>query len=270
MERASKPFSWGKMIKIIFKFFFSILIVFSILLAARNVLVKFILENGVKSFTGLSLTIEDVHIGLKEPTVSIENFKLMNPAKFEDPLMIDISRIYLRYDTQGFLKGNSHFYEVDLFLKEFLVVKNKEGELNLDTLKGLRPAPREKTNKEGEKKKKSAFLIDQLNLKIERVIYKDYSQGKGEIKEFNVNIDEKFFNVRDPRTLVRLIVVKALSKTTIDKLINLNLKDIQEIITGSFFSISEGILNSTADVFKKTTTGLTDLLKKPFQSRDEK
>ncbi len=258
------------MIKIIFKIFFSILIIFSILLAARNVLVKFILENGVKSFTGLSLTIEDVHIGLKEPTISFENLKLMNPGKFEDPLMFDIPQIYLHYDLLGFFRANFHLYDLKIFLKEFLVVKNKEGELNLDTLKGLRPIPREKANKEGAKKKESAFLVDQLSLKIGRVVYKDYSQGKVEAKEFNVNIDEKFFNVRDPRTLVRLIVVKALSKTTIDKLINLNLKDIQEIITGTFFSVSEGILNSTVNVLKKTTTGLTDLLKKPFQRRDEK
>ena len=62
--------------------------------------------------------------------------------------------------------------------------------------------------------------IDVLELKIGKVIYKDYSRGSRRPyrREFVLNINERYKNIQDPYSLVSLIVVKSLLKTDIVKL----------------------------------------------------
>ncbi len=258
--------------KFLLKFFMNIFIVLLIVVFARNILAKFIVERGVKALTGLDLRIEDVDIGISDSTLSVKNLTLFNPRGFEDPLMLQIPEIFFHYDLQSFLKRKTHLYELRLSLKEFLVVKNKNGALNLDALKALKVSSEEKEKKvepEPQKKAPGSFAIDELNFKIGKVVYKDYSKEPAGIREFNINSEEHFSGVTDPRALVRLIVVRALAKTTIADLTSLNLKDLQESLTGSVWSISEGVLDTTVDILKKTTQGITDFLKKPFEKPKE-
>ena len=109
--------------------------------------------------------------------------------------------------------------------------------------------------------------IDVLELKIGKVVYKDYSKGTPpKVREFNVNIDERFENITNPRTFITLIIVKALKNTTIARLTNFNLGALQEDIAEKLKETTRKVVE-TAD--KAIETG-KDVEKKVKDTAREK
>jgi len=51
------------------------------------------------------------------------------------------------------------------------------------------------------------------------------------VREYNVNIDERFENITDPYTLGRIIIVKALKNTAIASLANFDIGKLQKGIS---------------------------------------
>ena len=237
------------------------------LVLARNMIAKIAVSVGVKSITGLGLNINTMNVGIPNTVIDIEGMKLLNPPGFKDTIMVDIPEIYVNYDLRAFLKKNVHLKELKIDLKEFVVVKNEGGKLNLDSLKAVRAGAEEKASQEKkEKAQPPGFKIDVLKLKIGKVIFKDYSQGSPpKVMTFDVNIDEQYENITDPEALVKLIVVKALINTTIARLTNFNLasvtKDVSHILSGAI-QISKDAVQKTLDTVEETVKDAAGLIKK--------
>ena len=94
-------------------------------------------------------------------------------------------------------------------------MKNEAGELNLDSLRVVEEAEEpEKSDSGKEKTEMPDIQIDLLELKIDKVMYKDYSKGTPpKEKVYNVKIDERDENITNPQSFVRLIIFKALKDT---------------------------------------------------------
>lgn len=221
-------------------------IVLAVLIAlflGKNVLIKTSLSAGVKAITGLKLSMSSMNVGVFKSLIGINDLQLYNPPGYQDELMVDIPEIYIDYNLGAFMGGKAHLEEVRLHLKEFLVVKNADGELNLDSLRVVKETEGKEVEKGDEKKEKTEMpdiQLDLLDLKIDRVIYKDYSKGTPpEVKEFNVNINERYENITDPQSFVRLIIVKALMNTTIASLTNFDLGNLQRGISGTVIKTAE-------------------------------
>ncbi len=205
-----------------------VIVMIGVIFIFRDQVIKFTVSAGVRKITGLRLDIEDLNVGIPETIIDIKGMKLYNPKGYEDKLMVDIPEIYFDYDLIAILKNDIHFNEVRIDLREMVVVKKKDGEMNLDSLKVVKSVETEDKTVKGEdtkEKKKTNFRIDHLKLKIGRVIYKDYSVGsKPSIKEYNLNIDDSYDNITDPQALARLILVRALINTNIA---NFKIKNLQ-------------------------------------------
>ena len=231
----------------------------------KNVIARKAVSTGVKAITGLKLNIRRMDVGIIKTFISIKGLELFNPSGFKDKLMVDMPEIYVDYDLAAFLKGKVHFEKVKLNLKEFVVVKNQKGDLNLDSLKTVKQ--KEKTPKE--KTKMPEIQIDILELKIGKVIYKDYSDsGSPKVREFNVNIDERHENITDPRTLANLIVFKALMNTSIASLANFDVSSLSETLGDSLRTASE-IFEDTAGVALETGARVTDAAKETTEKAKE-
>jgi hypothetical protein len=208
-----------------------VLVILIALFFGKNVVIKTSVTAGVRAMTGLKLSIRSMDFGIFKTLIGINELQLYNPSGFVDKLMIDCPEIYVDYDLGAFMKGRTHLEEVRLNLKEFIVVKNEAGELNLDSLKVVKEE--EVIDKDKKEKSKTRELqIDILELRIDKVVYKDYSKGTPpKVKEYNVNIDDRFENITDPKTFGRLIIVKALANTTIASLANFDLGKLQRGIS---------------------------------------
>lgn len=237
-----------------------------LLSVTKDIIIKFSVEQGVKAVTGLSLRIKSFRVGLVRHLVAANNLRLLNPKGYKDRIMIDMPQIYVNYDPWTMFKGRVHLNELRINLREFTVIKSPDGELNLDALNVV------KAKKEGQKPaekvrgKPLKVQIDNLELKIGRAIYKDYSKGPQPlIKEYNINLNEKYKDITDPYSLVSLIVVKALRGTAIADLTNFDIMGLQETITGILGTaqkIVAGTIKQTTQTAQQVVTQATDALQK--------
>ncbi|MBD3426093.1 MAG: hypothetical protein GF409_02545 [Candidatus Omnitrophica bacterium] len=206
--------------------------------ATKDNILKFSLERGVTGVTGLKLSISDFKVGLIKTMIDIRGLRLYNPRGFKDRIMLDMPKIYVDYDLLAFFKGRVHLSQVNIELREFIVEKNSRGELNLDSLKMAQDKGEQK--KAPESKEDIQLQIDNLRLKVGKVIYKDYSkQEQPQVQEFDVNIDETYNDITDLESVISLIMVKALAKTTVSRLANFELNKLTDNITDKLLSSSK-------------------------------
>ena len=277
-----------------------VLVILLVLSFAKNIIAKTSVSAGVRAMTGLKLSMKSMNIGVFRTLIGIKELKLHNPPGFPDKLMVSMPEIYVDYDLGAFLKKKVHLEEMRLNLKEFTVVKNEKGELNLDLLKVVQAQKEGKKPQEQEKGKAPEMQIDSLELKIGKVIYKDYSRGRvPSVREFKINLNERYENISNPYTLVSLIVVKALMNTTIARLADIDLDGLQGTISDTLASAqkiateaavkaqeavketaektqeaakqasqkAQEAAKETTEILKKTTEGLKDKIKLPFGSK---
>ena len=79
------------------------------------------------------------------------------------------------------------------------------------------------------------------------------------MKEFNVNIDERYENITDPQSFVRLIIVKALKNTTIASLANFDIGKLQKGLTETVRKTAEKAL-ARLKASKAVEAGKKDLI----------
>ncbi|MFC1570657.1 hypothetical protein ACFL4E_02625 [Candidatus Omnitrophota bacterium] len=263
-----------------------VLAVIIVLAVGKNTVARVSIEKGVELVTGLPLKMKSLNIGIINTLIGIDDLKLYNPPGYKDKVMLDMPEIYVNYDLGAILGGKIHLEEVRIDLKEFVVVKNAAGEVNLNSLKTVQDQKKTKEAAPAEPKKEGKapeFQIDTLQLKIGKVVYKDYSGGKTTptIKEFPINIDERFENINDPNKLVALILVKALMGTTVGRLTNIDLGGLKgqigdtlataQEVTGKATEAAVETTKKAAEAAKKTTDAAKDtaesvggMLKNPF------
>jgi uncharacterized protein involved in outer membrane biogenesis len=217
------------------------LVVILVLSFAKDAIIKTSIEKGAEVVTGLRLDIQSLKVGILNTRVGIRNLKLYNPKGFEDPLMLNMPEIYVNYNLPAIISGRIHLPEVRIHMEEFLVIKNEDGELNLDALNVVKEEKGEKPAKPAEEKGKAPeFQIDELQLTVGRVIYKDYTKGaEPQVQEFDVAINEKYQNIDDPAKLVSLIVVKVLMNTSIARLANFDVKGLEGSVGDTLASAQE-------------------------------
>ncbi len=254
-----------------------LVVVFVVIIAAlfigKNIVAKTAITSGVKAVTGLEMDIGSMNVGIMNTLIGINNLKLYNPADYSDRVMIDMSEIYVDYDLRAFLKRNAHLEEVRINLNKLTVIKNRNGKLNIDSLKVVRDDKKSKEPEEKKKadKKKTEIKIDTLDLKIGKVAYKDFSKGKKPIVlEYNVNLHEKFYNITDVNEIGKLILVKALSKTDIANLAGFALDSLQKDVLGLVGKAPilgkpiQDVGEKAVDTLKETAEELKKTLKLPF------
>lgn len=262
----------------------ALLIMLLILSFAKDVIIKVSVEKAMGIVTGLRLDMQSFRIGIADSVVRIKHLRLFNPRGCPDKVMLDMPEIFVDYNLPAMLKGRTHLEEVRINMKEFVVVKNKDGGLNLDSLKILQAQKKGKRPKE--KKKAPQLQIDSLELKVGRVIYKDYSKGTPPlVREYDINLNERYKNVSDPYSLASLIVVSTLIKTNIPRLTDFNLNDLERAISGTLAAAekvaakttvkaekairettqkAQEAVEETAQTLKNTTEELKQKLKLPF------
>jgi uncharacterized protein involved in outer membrane biogenesis len=265
--------------KLLGKLIAFLVVVLVVLVLARNVVIKAAAETGVRAVTGMPLSIGKFDLDILNTAVDIEGLVLKNPAGFHDTGLVDIPKILIAYERASIFTGKVHLKDIEFDLKQFTVVKNEKGELNLDRLKALQgtqkpSAQAPKTEQPKAPAKPIPVQIDRMRLKIGKVVYTDYSSGKPSTKEFNINIDQSYENITDLYSVVRLIVLKAMMSSGISNLVNFDIGGLQGTLTGAFGDAAKSldalknvakdpsaIAGQAGDLLKGTTGTVEDTAK---------
>ena len=185
----------------------------------KDFIIKTVITTMGSKIVGAPITIGNFSLGLLTQKVSIKNFKLYNPPGFPNEPLVDFPEITVKYDLPALVAGKIHLPLLVVNMKEMSVVTNKEGKLNVDSLKIIQEQKKEKSKDKKEEKKPQDinFQIDVMKLNIERVIHKDYSkEGEPVILVYETDLKDKTFkNLKSVPELVMAVMVQGLSSTAI-------------------------------------------------------
>lgn len=208
-----------KMFKILVPF---VLIIVVILTFFKDQFIKRAIVISTQQILGASAQIEDFSLSILKQSINIKGFKIYNPSGFPNEAFVDIPEVGVDYDLGALLKQKLHLPFIRMNLKEMILVRNKEGKLNVESLKiNQQKDPAEEREQKKTKKEEPSVMpmqIDQLSLTIGKVIYKDFSGGGDEptIKFFDVGIHDKIFkDINSPQQLAAVIMVEATKSTAI-------------------------------------------------------
>jgi hypothetical protein len=254
--------------KLIMKIFLVFMVIAAGLVVFRNPLIKMAVTGTTRTVVGMEMDIRKLDLDLGNSLIDIEGITLHNPKDFPDPVMVDMPKIYVDIDLGKALTGNILINDIRLDLKEFVVVRNKDGELNLDRIKAL-AGSRKKDDKKGEpteaRGRVPEIAINNLQLKIGKVVFKDYSRGGApSVREFNLNLDETHHDIANLNAVVSLIVFKVVTRTTVGQLTNFDITGLSDLVGGTLTGVVGGagkVIGTAPETLKNTAEGVADTLK---------
>lgn len=188
----------------------SFVIIICLIAAAilKDFIIKSIVSVVTTQVTGAKTEIRGLSFGVFSHSVRIKGFKMYNPEGFSKNILIDLPNVAVNYDLVSLLKGKLHLFRLDIELYQLAVEKNKNDKLNVDSLKVVQQQQRETAKKKPAKP--LALQIDLLNLKINKIVYNDYS-GAGEkpaVKIYDVSIEKSYKNITSAEQLAVLILTE--------------------------------------------------------------
>jgi uncharacterized protein involved in outer membrane biogenesis len=178
----------------------------------RDFLIKSLIGTVASSVTGAPVTIGGFSLSVIRQSAKISNFQMYNPKGFPKDILIDIPKMSIDYDLGALITGKVHIKMIDLELKEVVMVKNKEGKLNVDSLKIIEEQKAKAPEKEAKKPAKEiAIRIDLANLAIGRIVSKDYSvEGQPTVKVYEVDLKKSYKNITSVEQLIVLMISEPL------------------------------------------------------------
>lgn len=176
---------------------FLILILALILIAAffRHTFCRLLIEAAVGRLTGLRLSIEDLNLDVLNNTLHIRGITLSNPPGFQNEILGKAEEILIKYDPSAFLRGKIHLRLAKVDLNEINIIRNEEGSSNVSAFKerGAKAGAstdvlptaitqKQAEEKEGEEQPKflPKFLIERLELSLEKATFMNYKAEIGE------------------------------------------------------------------------------------------
>lgn len=201
---------WQKILMIV-------VIVFAVLGIIKNPLIKIVVTGGASYVMGTKVHIDSFAVGVFKHAVRIKGFKVYNPKGFPKGVLIDINEISVEYDLLSVFKGKLHLPLVVLDLNEMVIVKNKDGKMNIDSLKVSQQKEKPAEKKEEKKKKKKAskqmaIQIDEARLSLGEVIVKDYTKGEPPvILAYDIGVNDKVYkDIKSAEQFATLVMLEAM------------------------------------------------------------
>jgi len=180
--------------------------------AQKDNLAKRLIEKGIAKATGLRCEMQDLRLGIWKTEIEINSLRLFSPREYKETLFLDAPHIFMDYDFAQLLKKKIFIENMQIELKEIILVRDAKGKLNAFNFLST-----------GSAKSLSASLpleIKNLDLKIGRLIYKDYAKDKDnpQIEEFKLNLAAHYSDIHDLNTLVKKIISEVLLTKAVEGL----------------------------------------------------
>ena len=184
----------------------------------KDQLVRIIINTSAESIVGAPVHIDGLSFGLFKQSIRIKGIKMYNPPGFPREILLDIPEVGADYDLGALMKGELHLPLAIVNLKEMVLIRNKDGKLNVDSLKVVQKSEPAKETKPSEKPSKPmAIRIDVAKLNLGQVIVKDYTQGDPPfIQAYDIGIHDKTYkNINSAEQFITLLLIEAMKPAAI-------------------------------------------------------
>jgi len=241
--------------KKLFKWFFRLILVL-VLLAVLLVLfldpiAKALAERQIREQTGLGVKIGKVSIGLRNPTLALENFKLVNSADFGGSTFIDVPELHAQYDLPALRARKVRLNLLRINLGELHIVQNKDGKSNLEA---LQERQKQRASASESSESKTEFEgIDTLRLTIGRLKFTSEKDPAQNAEIYVGYKNETVKNVKSMKDLEPLI-----ARIQLEKDVNFLSVDVLKHGTNALRNLPQPAEKEPP----KALDGVTDQLKK--------
>lgn len=189
-------------------------IALSIFCVTRDILLKNVITVVAGNVTGAPTHIGWMSLSIMRQSVKISDFKMYSPKGFPPDAMVDMPLMRVSWDIFSIARGKLHLRELELDLKEVVLVKNKDGALNVESLKIAGPG-----QKGQRPSRQMSMQMDLVQLNIGRVVSKDYSvSGAPAIKVYEIGVKKTYKNINSAQQLSALILAEPLKAAGIQGL----------------------------------------------------
>jgi len=173
----------------------------------KDQIIKSVVTAVASKITGAPVHMDGFSMNIFSSTIHITGFKMYNPDGFPEGLLVSCPKINAIYDRASLFKGEPHFLLVEVELKEMVLVKNKEGKLNVDSLKIVYPLKSSPS---------VPMRIDLLNLSIGKIVYKDYTIGtEPGVRVFDINRHQSYKSIPMAQQLALLVLAEPMKAAAI-------------------------------------------------------
>lgn len=170
----------------------------------KNQIIKIAVTKVASKIAGAPVHMDSFSLNIVSSTIQITGLKMYNPSGFPEGILVSCPKINIIYDRPALFKRKLHFLIAEIEVKEFGIAKNKEGKLNVDS---LRVVEEETGKKKKQKSEPYPMQIDLLTLGIEKVVLKDYTKSdEPSVQVYDVKIHKTFKNITSMRQLTILLI----------------------------------------------------------------
>ena len=173
----------------------------------KDVILKSMVTNMATKIIGTPVHMDGFSLQFFTSTIHITGFKMDNPAGFPEGVLVSCPQIKVIFKRASLFKKTPHFLLVDIELKDMVITKNKEGKLNVDSLKIVQ---------QSKSSPSAPMQIDRLNLSIGKSVYMDYStSGPPSVRAYNVNSRKSYKSVPSAEQLGLLVLAAPMKAAAI-------------------------------------------------------
>jgi len=193
------------------KFFIvlGIVVIFLVCISVfKDLIIKSVVTSAASSITGAPVHIDGLSLNIFSSTVHITGFKMYNPSGFPEGMLVSCPKINVIYDRASLFNQKPHFLLVAIELKDMVITKNKQGKLNVDSLKIVHPSKSSVS---------TPMQIDLLNLSIGKIVYEDYTIGAKppSVRVYDVNRHQSYKRVPTAQQLALLVLSEPMKAAAI-------------------------------------------------------
>ncbi len=173
----------------------------------KNLIIKSVLTSAASRITGAPVHMDRFQLNILSSTIHISGFKMYNPSGFPEGILVSCPKIKVIYDRATLFKQKRHFLIVEIELKEMGLTKNKEGKLNVDSLKIVQ---------QSKSSPPIPMQIDLLTLSIGKIVYKDYTIGtEPSVRVYDVNRHKSYKGIPTAQQLALLVLAEPMKAAAI-------------------------------------------------------
>lgn len=185
----------------------------------KNIFLKQILVGLGPKVLGVRMDIDGFSLGILRQRIGIKGLRLYNPEGFPNEVMLDVPEVTVQFNPWRMLTGRLYMSSVVIHMRELVIIRNHEKQLNVDALKIARTesGPPDQKDQPEPAAPKSRFMISELSLNLERVVVKDFSKGEEPfIQVHEIPLKNKTLrNIDSFEKLITILIVQAMGPTAI-------------------------------------------------------
>lgn len=158
-----------------------------------------LIQSQLSKTTGLPVSLGNVHFSVTGPRFSIKDLQFSNPRGFPSAPLAQVSEVKARYSPLSAVLGRPHFKRLQVTFREFRLMRNESGSLNLPSVAGGAVGRAD---------------IDELELTLVPLTYTDLSSGQPTQKTYDMDLIKSVYrNVKGVAGIVEILNWEILKRT---------------------------------------------------------